>query len=111
MPLSDVGEVAHAVGSITDLVGNILDRADRDGPTKTLNEDITKIQNSFIDANLDEQWAIAYRLLANTGHPITPGGYVGDIERQCRHQFLIATAELKYLRAIVARIVAERAKE
>ncbi len=108
--MSDIGEVARAVGSVTDLVGNILDRADRDGPTKELHEDITKIQNGFANADLDTQWASAYRLLSDVGHPLTPGGSVGDTDRQFRHNALISIAELKYLKQIVARLVAQKVK-
>jgi hypothetical protein len=102
--VSDVGEVAQAVAKVTDLVANILERADRDGPEKELNENVNKVQNSFADNNLDGQWACAYRLLNSVGHPLTPGGSVGDTERQFRHNAMIAIAELKYAKQILARI-------
>lgn len=101
--MGDVGEIAGAVKSVGDLIGGILSRADRDGPEKELNENITKIQNSFANANLDEQWIIAYRLLNDIGNPITPGGSLGDTERQFRHNALISLAELKYVKTCLNR--------
>ena len=53
MPSTDIGEVAHAVGSITDLVGGILERSDRDGPQKQLDENLIQIQNAFAQNQTD----------------------------------------------------------
>lgn len=100
-----VTSVATAVTSVADLIGGILNRADRDGPDKELNENITKVQNGFANNNLDEQWTMAYRLLADVGNPLTPGGSVGDTDRQFRHNALISIAELKHAKQIIARLV------
>lgn len=105
--MDPLSEGLHLGGSITDLVKDILDRADRDAPSNQLNEDITKIQNGFADNNLDEQWICAYRLLNDVGHSLTPGGSVGDTDRQFRHNALIAIAELKYARNIIGRLVSK----
>ena len=101
--MGDIGEIAGAVKSVGDLIGGILSRADRDGPERELNENITKIQNSFADADLDAQWALAYRLLNDIGNPLTPGGPMGDTERQFRHNALISLAELKYVKTCLNR--------
>lgn len=103
-------EGLHLAGSIVDLTKDILSRADRDGPVKELNENLNKIQNSFADNSLDDQWALAYRLLNDVGHPITPGGSVGDTDRQFRHHALISINELRYAKSLLARLVAERTK-
>lgn len=105
-----LSEGLHLGGSIVDLTKDILDRADRDGPQKEFNEDTTKIQNSFAENNLDDQWIMAYRLLNSVGNPIAPGGSLGDTERQFRHNALISIAELKYAKAIIARLLAIRTK-
>lgn len=101
--MGDIGEIAGAVKSVGDLIGGILSRADRDGPEKELNENITKIQNSFANSDLDQQWVMAYRLLNDVGNPITTGGSVGDTERQFRHNALISLAELKYVKTCLNR--------
>jgi hypothetical protein len=106
--MGDVAAVATAVTSVSTLVDGILTRADADGPKKTLDEDITKVQNGFVHNDLDEQWITAYKLLNDVGHPLTPGGSVGDTDRQFRHNALICIAELKYLKTIIARLNAKR---
>lgn len=108
--MSDIGEGFHAVGSIIDLTKDILNRADRDGPIKELNEDQIKIQNGFADNNLDAQWACAYRLLNSVGHSFASGGVVGETDRQFRYHALICIAELKYARAIIARMIDQQSK-
>lgn len=110
MALDPTTEGLHLAGSIVDLTKDILDRADRDGPYKELTEDENKVNNSFADNNLDEQWACAYRMLNAVGHPLTPGGSMGDTERQFRHHALISIAELKYLKSIIARLVSSKTK-
>lgn len=109
--ISDVGAVAGAARSALDLATGILNRIDRDALVKDLNEDTIKIQNSFASNNLDDQWKCSYQLLNDVGHSLTPGGSVGDTERQFRHHALLSIAELKYAKAIIARLIAKRTQE
>lgn len=109
--MSDVGEVAGAVKSISDLVGGLLERADRDGPDKKLHENKDNIQNAFARNSLDDQWALYYRLFSDAGYSPTPGGTVGETDREFRHHALHAAAELIYAKQIIARLVAIRVKE
>ena len=105
--MGDIGEVASAISGITSLAEGIIEIIDRDSLKKELDENITKIQNSFAENNLDDQWIITYRLFNSVGHPITPGGSVGDTERQIRHNALVCMAELKYARDILARLTSK----
>jgi len=103
--MDDLGEGLHLVGSIVDLTKDILNRSDRDKLIKELNDDGAKIQNSFANNNLDDQWACAYRLFNQCGHSLTPGASVGDTERQFRFQAINIAAELKYARALISRLI------
>lgn len=105
--MGDIGAISGAVASVSSLIEGILDRADRDAPDKELNENIIKIQNSFADNSLDDQWALAYRLFTYAGNPLTPGGSVGDTDRQFRHNALISLANLIYERRLAARAIAK----
>lgn len=111
MPNSDIGEVAHAIGSISDLIGGVLNRADRDAPDKEKNENVINIQNSFASNNIDEQYRIYYKLFTNAGLPPAAGGTVGEADRQFRHAALLIAAELIYAKRIIARLVAKSVKE
>lgn len=107
----EITAVATAITSIADLVEGVLSRSDMHEPIKELNEDITKVQDGFANSNLDTQWVCAYRLLTDVGRPITPGGTVGDTDRQFRHNALISIAELKYAKAIISRLVAQQIRK
>lgn len=109
--MSDIGEISGAIRSIGDLVGGVLSRADRDAPEKELNENTTKVQNSFASNNLDEQWAMAYRLFNSSGSPLTPGLVGKDGDREFKHRSLLIAAELIYAKRIIARLVAKSVKE
>lgn len=103
--MSDVGQVAQAVTKISELVEGILSRADRDALSKELDENKNKIQNSFANNDLDEQWRLYYRLFNEIGLPPTPGGTVGETDREFRHSALFAAAQLKYASSVIARLV------
>lgn len=105
--MSDLGEGLHLAGSIVDLTKDILGRIDRDKLIKELSEDNAKIQNSFAENNLDDQWVCAYKLFNSVGHPIAPGGSVGETDRQFRFQALNIAAELKYAKSLISRLVAQ----
>lgn len=110
--MSDVSEIAGAVSSVSDLVAGILDRADRDGPQKELNENINRIQNAFAENDLDSDSFRLFvsRLCNDAGKPLTPGGDVHTARREYLHSSLLAIAELAYARKIIARIVAKQTK-
>lgn len=103
--MDDIGEGLHLAGSLVDLTKDILNRVDRDKLINELNNDTSKIQNSFADNNLDDQWACAYRLFNAAGHPLAAGGAVGETDRQFRFNALNIAAELKYMRALVPRLL------
>ena len=102
------GEGLHLAGSVVDLTRDILSRADRDRLVKTYETDLDNVQNAFARNDLDQQWAHAYQLLNTVGHPLTPGGSVGDTERQFRHHALVSIAELKYAKAVIARLISSK---
>lgn len=105
--MSDVGQVAGAITSVSNLIDGILERADRDGPDKELNESIIEIQNSFANNDLDEQYRIMYKLFTNIGHPPSANGNVGGSEREFRHSSLLIATELKYARQIISRLISK----
>lgn len=108
--MTDVGEIAGAFKEGFHLFDGILSRADRDALKKELDENKTRIQNSFASGDLDEQYRVYYKLFTDVGHPPTPGGSLGDAERQFRHEALFVAAELKYAQGIIARLVSEIGK-
>ncbi len=105
--MTDVGDVAGAVKSISDLVDGILTRADRDEPDKEHDDNITRIQNGFATANLDDQYVLSYKLLVNAGLAPTPSRDVGESERSFRHEFMIAVANLIYERKLAIRALSK----
>lgn len=111
MPNSDIGEVAGAVSSVSDLIGGMLERADRDALEKEFNENIIAIQNSFADNNLDAQYRVMYKLFSDAGYPPTPGGSVGDAERQFRHTSFLIASQLIHERKLISRLIAQRSKQ
>lgn len=111
MALDPLTEGLHLGGSIVDLIGGILSRADRDAPDKELNENIINIQNSFAHNDLDEQFRIYYKLFTDARHAPTPGGTMGTTDREFRHAAFLIAAELIYAKRIIARLVAKSVKE
>lgn len=109
--MTDIGEVAHALGSISDLIGGALSRADRDEPEKERNENANKVQNSFANNSPDDQWAMAYRLYNAAGSPLTPGLVGKDGDREFKHRSMLMAVELIYAKRIIARLVAKSVKE
>lgn len=118
MGLDPLTEGLHLGGSLVDLVGGILERGDRDKLGNELNENTTKVQNSFADYNTDAQWALSCKLFDDAGHPIAPpralGGTAEDqrriADRLFRFNALLIAAELIYLRGVVGRLVSQRVK-
>ena len=110
--MGDVAAVAGAVTSITNLIGGILDRADRDGPDNELNENIIKIQNGFLsaDPNLPELGVLVQLLLAKAGNPATPSRDAGLYRKELFHSLLISLAELIHERQLAARAFAKLTK-
>lgn len=106
--ITDVGAVAGALKSVSDLANGVLSREDRDALNNDLHEDTTKVQNSFANNNSDDQWTMAYRLFNDIGRPLTPGLVGKSGEREFRHHALISLAELKYTKAVLARLIAQR---
>jgi hypothetical protein len=94
--MSDVGLVAGAVTSISDLVAGILDRSDRDSIEKEKNENIVKLQNFFANNDLDSD---AFRLFVDqlfngANIPITPTGDADTGRREFIHASLLAAITL-----------------
>lgn len=106
--MSDVGKISDTITTIGGLATKILDRLDRDVLGNDYEEDRNDIQRSFDKSDLDDQFDIAYKLLNDVGHSITPGGTLGETQRQFRHKALLAIAELKYAKAILGRIIAKQ---
>jgi len=107
--MGDIGAVAGAVTSITNLVEGILERSDRDGPDKELNENITKIQNGFLsnDPEFTELGILVQLLLAQVGNPATPSRDSGIYRREIFHALLVSLAQLIYERRLAARAIAK----
>lgn len=106
--MSDVGEVAGAVTSITDLIGGILSRQDRDGPDKEFNENIRTLQEAFANNQLDSDNFRLFldRLFIQSGAPLTPTSDPGVGRRELLHALLLNTISLIKERRYTARYVA-----
>lgn len=104
---SDVGEVAGAVKSVSDLVDGILTRADRDGPDKEQNEFTTILQNAFAGNQLDSDEFRLFidKLLNLTNNPLTPTGDIGFGRRELIHALLVNTISLIHERRLTARLI------
>lgn len=111
--MSDLGEVSGAIRSVSDMVTGILSRHDRDEPQKELDENLVKIQNAFAEnmVDSDEFRAFVDRLFNSTGHSLTPTGDIPMGRREFTHAALVAIAELKYAKAIIARLIANNTKD
>lgn len=107
--MGDIGAISGAVASVSSLIEGILDRADRDGPDKELNENITNIQNGFlsVDPELTELGILVQLLLAKAGNPATPSRDPGIYKREIMHALLISLAQLIYERRLAARAIAK----
>lgn len=110
MGLDPVSTGLETVGAGLHLFDSILDRADRDGPDRKRDERITKVQNAFVSNDLDKQYELAYQLLTDAGHPPTPGGDVGEQEREFRHNFMLVCIELIHERELYKRALAKLVK-
>lgn len=110
MALDPTTEGLHLAGSIVDLTRDILDRADRDGPDKELNENLTKIQNAFAENQVDSDEFRAFidKLFNSTGVTLTPTGDVSMGRREFTHAALVSVAELRYAKTILARLITQR---
>lgn len=100
-----VTSVATAVQSVADLVGSILDRADRDAPIKEQNENLVTVQNAFAQNQLDSDAFRLFldRLCNRAGNPLTPTGDVGVGRRELLHALLVNTINLIYERQLASR--------
>lgn len=105
--MTDVGDVALGVKSVSDLVDGILSRSDRDAPDKEQNELATKLQNYFADNQLDSDEFRLFidRLLNLTNNPLTPTGDAGTGRRELLHSLLINTIALIHERRLTARLI------
>lgn len=110
--MGDVGAVATAVTSVSNLIEGILDRADRDGPDKELNENIIKIQNGFlsVDPEFTDLGILVQLLLAQAGNPASPSRDPGIYRREIFHALLVSLAQLIYERRLAARAIAKLTK-
>lgn len=113
MPTSDVGAVAGAVTSVTDLVSNILNRADRDGPQEKLDENAKRIMEAFVNNSFDSDEFRVFigELCRDAGHSLTPTTDVQFGRREFLHAALSIAAEHIYAKQILSRLVAGRVKE
>lgn len=105
--MSDVGEVALAVKSVSDLVDGILTRADRDAPDKEQNELTIILQNAFANNELDSDAFLKFvdRLCNLSGASLTPTRDPGTGRRELLHALLINTIHLIYERRLAARLI------
>lgn len=110
MPESDVGAVATAVTSVTNLVDGILTRADRDAPDKEQHELTIELQNAFAQNELDTDKFRLWidKLLNLTGNPLTPTGDVGVGRRELLHALLINSIRLVHERRLAARALTKK---
>lgn len=110
--MSDVGQVAGAVKSIGDLVGDILSRADRDALLNEKNELTTKLQKNFLSPDLDSDSSRAFigGLCKSAGRPIPPSGNPDEAWRLLVHTFSLIAIDLIHERQLVARLLKERIK-
>lgn len=108
--ISDIGSVADAAKSVSELVNGILTRSDRDKPDKEKNENVINIQNAFAkpddEGGLDDQYRLAYLLFLRAGRPLTASRNVGDAERDFRHSSLLLAADLIHERELASRAFA-----
>lgn len=90
-----VTSVATAVTSVADLIGGILNRADRDGPEKEYEENITTIQNAFGDNSMDSDdfRRFVSELCLKGGQSLTPTGDVSAGKREYLHASLCIIAQ------------------
>lgn len=109
--MGDIGQVAAAAGSIVDLVGNLLNKADRDAPDKEFNENLIKIQNGYADNDEDSLGILVQLLLLKAGYPPTPSRDPGLYRREIFHSLLIASAALIREREYAARYFASITKK
>lgn len=107
--MGDVGAVAGAVTSVANLIDGILNREDRDGPDKELNENIIKIQNGFLsqDPEFTELGILVQLLLAQVGNPASPSRDPGIYRREIFHSLIISVAQLIYERRLASRAIAK----
>jgi hypothetical protein len=110
--MSDIGEVAGAVSSVSNLVDGILTRADRDAPDKEQHEYIVKIQNAFADNTLDSDEFRCFidELCNKTGSAITPTRDPGTGRRELLHALLVNTVALIHERRLTAKLISKLIK-
>lgn len=100
-----VTSVATAVTSVADLIGGILDRADRDGPDKERDENIITLQNGFANNDLDSDSFRMFldKLCNRAGTPLAPTGDAGIGRRELLHTLLVNTINLIHERQLSSR--------
>lgn len=103
--MSDLGEFAGAVKSVSNLVDGILSRSDRDGPDNEKEENIVTLQNAYAKNELDsDQFRLFIDRLCNkSGNPITAQGDVGAARRELLHVLLVNTINLIHERQLTSR--------
>lgn len=107
MPNSDVGEVAGAIKSISDLVGGILTRHDRDEPDQHKAERLAVWQDGFARNDVDVLGILVQQLLIDAGHPATPSGNPGLYKREIFHALGLACIDLVHERELARRAIAK----
>lgn len=100
-----ITSVAGAVTSVADLIGGILDRADRDGPEKERNENIAILQNAFANNDLDSDSFRLFidKLCNRSNNSLTATRDVEFARRELIHTLLVNTISLIYERQLASR--------
>jgi hypothetical protein len=107
--MSDVGEIAGAVGGIANLLRPLVEDAIANKIDKEHQDHVNEIQEAFSNRDPDKLWNVLAGMCNEAGYPPTPSGGVGanrcSISYELLHSLVLCTADAIQLRKYCVKLV------
>lgn len=107
--MSDVGEVAHAIGSLADVARPLIENALAEKYDKERRENVDDVQDAFVRRDPDALHRVCWRLCNDANHPPTATGDVRmAVEPGVLHALLLCACDAIYGRRALVRLMEAR---